>query len=52
MYKLDVKLLSSCGNGFLLFAVRMLAKPYHFLGEPTNNTLQKQRWGTFLYPQF
>jgi len=28
-HKLDVKLHSLCGSGFPLFAVRMLAKPYH-----------------------
>jgi len=28
--KLDVKLQSLCGNGFSLFAVRILAQPYHF----------------------
>jgi len=28
--KLDVKLQSLCGNAFSLFAVRILAKPYHF----------------------
>jgi len=28
--KLDVKLQSLCGNGFSLFAVCILAKPYHF----------------------
>jgi len=28
-HKLDVKLQSLCGSGFSLFAVRMLAKPYH-----------------------
>jgi len=27
--KVDVKLQSLCGSGFSLFAVRMLAKPYH-----------------------
>ena len=27
--KLDMKLQSLCGNGFSLFAVRILAKPYH-----------------------
>jgi len=27
--QLDVKLQSLCGNGFSLFAVRILAKPYH-----------------------
>jgi len=27
--KLDVKLQSLCGSGFSLFAMRMLAKPYH-----------------------
>jgi len=30
VHKLDVKLQSLCGSGFSLFAVRMLAKPYHF----------------------
>jgi len=29
-HKLDVKLLSLCGSGFSLFAVRVLAKPYHW----------------------
>jgi len=28
-HKLDVKLQSLHGSGFSLFAVRMLAKPYH-----------------------
>jgi len=28
--KLDMKLQSLCGNGFSLFAVRILAKLYHF----------------------
>ena len=28
--KLDMKLLSLCENVFSLFAVRILAKPYHF----------------------
>jgi len=28
--KLDMKLQSLCGNSFSLFAVRILAKPYHF----------------------
>jgi len=28
-HKLDMKLQSLCGNGFSLFALRMLAKPYH-----------------------
>jgi len=30
LHKLDVKLQSLCGSGFSLFAVRILAKPYHF----------------------
>jgi len=30
VHKLDVKLQSLCGSGFSLFAVRVLAKPYHF----------------------
>jgi len=29
-HKLNVKLQSLGGSGFSLFAVRMLAKPYHF----------------------
>jgi len=29
LHKLDVQLQSLCGSGFSLFAVRMLAKPYH-----------------------
>ena len=29
MHVLDVKLQSSCGGGFSLFAVRILAKPYY-----------------------
>ena len=29
-HKLDVKLQSLCGNVFSSFAVRILAKPYHF----------------------
>jgi len=28
-HKLDMKLQSLCGNGFSLFAVSMLAKPYY-----------------------
>jgi len=48
--KLDVKLQSLCGSGFSLFAVHMLAKPYHLGVSLTNNTLQNQRWDTFLYP--
>jgi len=28
-HKLDMNLQRLCGNGFSLFAVRMLAKPYH-----------------------
>jgi len=27
---LDMKLQSLCGNGFSLFAVRILVEPYHF----------------------
>jgi len=29
-HKLDVKLQNLCGSDFSLFAVRMIAKPYHF----------------------
>jgi len=28
--ELAMKLQSLCGNGFTLFAMRILAKPYHF----------------------
>jgi len=28
-HELDIKQQSWCGGGFYLFAVRMLAKPYH-----------------------
>ena len=28
--KIDMKLQSLCGNVFSLFAVRILARPYHF----------------------
>jgi len=52
-HKLDVKLQSFCGSGFSLFAVRMCqALPLSLWSELTNNTLRKQRWDTFLYPQF
>jgi len=38
---------------WFMLVVCMLAKPYIPLrSELTNNTLQKQRWDTFLYPQF
>jgi len=30
VHKLDVKLQSLCGGGFSPFALRFLAKPYHF----------------------
>jgi len=40
VHKFDVKLQSLCESGLSLFAVRVLAKPYHW---PT--TLRKQRWG-------
>jgi len=29
-HKLDVKLQNVCGSSFSLFAVHILAKPYHF----------------------
>ena len=50
VHKLDVKLQILCGSSFSLFAVRILAKPYH-LSKLTNNTLRRQRLGTFLCPQ-
>jgi len=50
--KLDVKLQSLCGSVFSMFAVSVLAKPYHLgVNYMTKNTLRKQRWGTFLYRQ-
>jgi len=48
VHKLDVKLQIMCGSNFSMFAVRILAKLWSIL---TNNTLRKQRLGTFLYPQ-
>jgi len=48
-HKLDVKLQTLGGIGFSLFAVRILAKPH---SELTNNTLRKQRWGTFFTLKF
>jgi len=30
VHKLDVKLQNFCGSSFTLFAVGILAKPYHF----------------------
>jgi len=50
-HKLDVKLQRLCGSGSSLIAVCMHAKPYH-LGVNWSTTHWKQRWGTFLYPQF
>jgi len=47
--KIDMKLQSLCGNVFSLFAVRILARPYHF-GVNWPKLCKKQRWGTFLYP--
>jgi len=41
VHKLDVKQQSLCGSGFSLFAVRLLAKLYHW-SELTNNSLRKQ----------
>jgi len=52
VHKLDVKLQSLRGNGFYLFAVRILAKLYYFeVNWPTTLCENKLRWGTFLYPQ-
>jgi len=50
VHKLDVKLQILCGSSFSLFAVRIVAKPYH-LSKLTHNTLRKQRLSTSLYPQ-
>jgi len=50
-HKLDVKLQNLCGNSFSLFAVRILAKALSLWSKLNNNTLRKQRLGTFPYLQ-
>jgi len=50
VHKLDVKLQSLCGSGFSLFALRVLAKPYHFR-EIDQQHFTKTKMDTFLYPQ-
>ena len=54
VFKRDVKPQSLCGSGFSLFAICCTHACHALLiwSELTNNTLRKQRWGTFLYPQF
>jgi len=48
VHKLDVKLRSLCGSGFSLFAVRILAKLYHFeVNWPTTLCENKERWVHF-----
>jgi len=51
VHKLDVKLQNLCGSSFSLFVVRILAKALSLWSRLTNNTLRRQRLGTFLYPQ-
>jgi len=50
VHKLDGKLQNLCGSSFSLFAVRILTKALS-LWSNLNNTLRRQRLGTFLYPQ-
>jgi len=51
VHKLNVKLQNLCGSSFSLFVVRILAKFLSLWSKMTNNTLRRQRLGTFLYPQ-
>ena len=48
MHKLGVKLQSLCSSNFFLFAVRMLAKPYHF-GMNWRTTLCENKDGVHLF---
>jgi len=48
-HKLDMKLQSLCGNGFSLFAVSMLAKPY-YLGVNWPTTLRENKDGVHFLP--
>jgi len=50
-HKLHVKLQSLCGNGFSV-SCAYACQALSLRSELTNNTLLKQRWGIFLYPQF
>jgi len=54
VFERDVKLQSLCMSGFSLFPVccAHACQALPIWSELTNNTLRKQRWGTFLYPQF
>ena len=51
-HKLDTKLQSLCWSDFSLFAVHMLAISLTTWSELINNTFRKQKWGTFLYPNY
>jgi len=52
VHKVDVKLQSLCGSGFSLYGVRIRAKFYCFeVNWATTLCENKERWGTFLYPQ-
>ena len=50
-HKLDVKLQRLCGSVFSVCCTHA-CQALPLWSELTNNTLQKQKWGTFLYPQF
>jgi len=50
-HKLDVKLQSSCVNVFSVCCAHA-CQALTLWSELTNNTLRKQKLGTFLYPQF
>jgi len=47
---LCIQKLVLCGSGFSLFAV-LAYQALPIWGQLTNNTLRKQRWDAFLYPE-
>jgi len=50
-HKLDMKFQRLCGNGFSVCCGRA-CQALPLWSELTSNTLRKQRWATFFYPQF
>jgi len=51
VHKLDVKLQNLCESSLSLFTERILAKALSLWSKLTNNTLRRQKLGTFLCPQ-
>jgi len=51
-HKLDMKLQEFVWEWFFSFYCAHVCQALLLRSELTNNTLRKQRWGTFLYPQF